>query len=151
MYDQAIEIMNEQIHLDMDAIAAYDEAIDACETAEFKLKLGEFKGDHERHVQDLAECIRACGGEPDIRRDVKGFFIQGFTSITSMGDRSALYAMRMNEQLTNRSYDAALNHELPDRVRDVLERNRDDERRHLAWIQGVIDVRAWEAPEDKAA
>jgi uncharacterized protein (TIGR02284 family) len=151
MYDKAIDVMNEQIHLDMDAIDAYDEAIDACETAEFKLKLGEFKGDHERHVQDLSECVRACGGEPSVRRDVKGFFIKGFTAITAMGDKSALYAMRTNEQLTNRSYDNALgNHELPDRVREILERNRDDERRHLAWIQGVIDVRGWERTEKAA-
>jgi demethoxyubiquinone hydroxylase (CLK1/Coq7/Cat5 family) len=144
MHEKAIEVMNEQIHLDMDAIDAYASAIDACETAELELRLGEFRGDHERHVRELAECVRRYGGEPSVRRDVKGFFIKGFTAITSMGDRSAIYAMRANEELTNRFYDQALQNDLPDDVRLLLQRNRDDERRHLGWLKAVIVARAWD-------
>jgi rubrerythrin len=141
--------MNDQLRLDLDAITAYDEAISACEIEEIRVRLADFKGDHERHVTVLSESIRSHGGEPKVKRDVKGFFIQGFTKIVSHGDRSALIAMRANEELTNRSYESALKKELPEDVRLLLERNLSDEQRHLEWIKETIDQRAWERGEDR--
>jgi uncharacterized protein (TIGR02284 family) len=147
MDNKAIEVMNGQIQLDRDAILAYDEAIEACEMPEIKRQLGEFRGDHERHVRDLSEVVKAFGGKPPEKRDLKGYVIQGFTKVMSRGDRSALLAMRGNEELTNRSYEAALKRDLPPEVRSLLERNLTDERRHLAWIKDAISARAWDREE----
>ena len=69
--------------------------------------------------------------------------------ITSHGDRSAVLAMRGNEELMNRTYAAALEKELPHEVRVIVERNYQDEKKHLAWIKDVIAHRAWE--KEKAA
>src|SRR5581483_8434778 len=105
-------------------IQAYEQAIDACDVEEIRSNLREFQEDHERHVRELSQCVRDHGGIPKQKRDIKGFLIQGFTKITSRGDRSALTAMRGNEELTNRSYVSALdNDDLPDDVRMLLERN----------------------------
>ena len=70
--------------------------------------------------------------------------IEGFTKVASRGDRSALQAMRGNEELTNRSYEAALKEKLPADVRALLEKNLADERRHLAWIKDALDRKLWE-------
>ncbi len=148
MNDKAIEVMNDQIHLDRDAIVAYDEAIDACEMADIKAQLAEFRADHERHVVELTSMVELYGGVPPMKRDVKGFLIEGFTKLMSHGDRSALLSMRVNEELTNRSYEAALHHDLPIDVRTLLSRNLDDERRHLAWIKDAIAARAWDQAEE---
>jgi len=139
-----IDVMNDKIQLDLDAIVAYDEAIGACEDAEIRSRLQEFRGDHERHVLELAETVLRYGGEPKRTRDFKGFVIEGFTKIASRGDKSALQVMRGNEELTNRSYAAALKEDLPADVRALLEKNLVDERRHLAWIKEALDRKIWE-------
>lgn len=150
MSEKAIEVMNDQIHLDRDAIKAYEEAISSCDTQEFKDQLTQFKSDHERHVTELSALVRQYGGTPVETTDIKGFFIQAFTKITAHGDRSALFAMRGNEKITNKSYEKALENELPDDVRALLQRNLDDERRHLAWIEETIKARAWKDDEPEA-
>lgn len=150
MSEKAIEVMNDQIHLDYDAITAYEEAIEACDSQDIKDQLTLFKGDHERHVKELSAMVRQFGGEPAERGDIKGFFIQAFTKIVSHGDRSALMAMRGNELLTNKSYEKALENELPDEVKALLERNLEDERRHLHWIEQTIQSRGYEQEEAPA-
>jgi uncharacterized protein (TIGR02284 family) len=137
--------LNDLIHLDIDAIRAYEHAIRACDHEVVASKLREFKGDHERHVRDLSDCVRRLGGEPANKPDVKGFFIAGFTAVTSMGTHSALMAMRGNEQLTTSTYKAALEKkDLPAEARQIVERNYQDEQRHLNWIRQALEQRIWE-------
>jgi uncharacterized protein (TIGR02284 family) len=142
--EKIIDTMNDLIKLDLSAVSAYEQAIDACENQEFKLKLEEFKGDHHRHVRDLSVQVKSMGGEPAVTRDIKGFLIEAFTAITSHGDRSAILTMRGNEELTNRSYASALEKDLPVDVRTIVEQNYEDEKRHLSWLKGVIASKAWE-------
>ncbi len=144
MNESTIKVINGQIEIDLDAIAAYEEAISACDSQDIKAELALFRGDHERHVRNLSEMVRLLGGEPAAKTDLKGMFIQGFTKLTSRGDRSALMAMRGNEELTNRSYRAALENNVPEEVRALFERNLADEQRHLAWIKDAIAARAWD-------
>jgi uncharacterized protein (TIGR02284 family) len=142
-----IKAMNDLIHLDQDAIRAYEQAIEACEIPEIRATLTEFQGDHQRHVRDLDAKVRSMGGEPPAGRDIKGFFIEGFTALTSMGDRSALMAMRANEELTTHTYRSALEQALPADVSALIEENYKDEVRHLSWIKQMQESRGWEKPK----
>ena len=151
MNEEAIATLNDLIHLDIDAVQAYRQALDACEVAEVKSQLTAFKADHERHVTELETTVRCLGGEPASGRDLKGFFIEGFTAIMSRGDRSALLAMRANEEITTRKYEAALRTNLAGEVRALVEKNERDEARHLAWIKAAIERRAWDVTRGKAA
>lgn len=142
---KVVEKLNSLIQLDVDAIHAYDQSISACTMAELKGKLSDFRGDHDRHVRELSDCVRELGGQPDVRRDLKGFFIGGFTAIVSQGDHSALVAMQTNEELTNSYYRRALEMEgLSPEIRDLLEKNFADEQRHLQWIKDQLAARVWE-------
>jgi uncharacterized protein (TIGR02284 family) len=144
MADDALSTLNDLIHLDNDAIQAYRQAIDACDTATIRDQLRLFLADHERHVQDLTECVRRLGGQPVVGRDLKGVLIEGFTAAVSHGDRSALVAMRGNEELTTRRYDSARRANVAGDALMVVERNYADEQRHLAWIMDAIDRKVWE-------
>jgi rubrerythrin len=144
MADDALKTLNDLIHLDNDAIQAYRQAIDACDTAEIRDQLRLFLTDHERHVQDLSEAVRRLGGQPVTGRDLKGVLIEGFTAAMSHGDRSALVAMRGNEELTTRRYDAARRAAIAGDPLMIVERNFADEQRHLAWIKDAIDRKIWE-------
>jgi len=142
---KVVEKLNSLIKLDVDAVHAYDQAIEACEILTIKDTLTEFRNDHERHIHDLSQQVTRLGGTPEVRRDLKGFVIEGFTALMSQGDRSALMAMRGNEELTNRMYQAALeNEDLPAEVRTVLERNYADEQRHVAWIKNQLNIHVWD-------
>lgn len=138
-----IKILNDLIKLDADAVNAYGQAIDNIDDNTVRSRIQEFQRDHERHIRDLSECVRDLGGTPvERKRDFKGFLLEGFTAIRSAtGTDGALKAMRTNEQLTNRSYDKALSENLPEKVREVVARNREDERRHLAYIEDVLSRR----------
>ncbi|MGK3994979.1 PA2169 family four-helix-bundle protein [Sorangium sp. So ce1024] len=144
MARDVIEVLNDLIQLDRDAIASYDQAIDACEHAQIREMLGRFRDDHARHVVDLSAHVASIGGVPAQTRDLKGKIIEGFTAITSMGDQSALLAMRGNEELTNRLYQAALDEGLTTEARAIVERNHGDERRHLAWIKDALSRKVWD-------
>jgi len=139
-----IRSLQDLIHLDMDAIKAYEQAIKACEHEKVKTQLRSFQGDHQRHVQDLSEELRKLGEQPDVRTDLKGFFIEAFTAVTSHGTKSALMAMRGNEQLTTARYKAALDlQDVPDTTKGIVRKSYADEQRHLEWIKMALDQEIW--------
>jgi uncharacterized protein (TIGR02284 family) len=150
MNEKVISILNDLIQLDIDAVHAYGQAIDNIEDSVVRGRLLEFQSDHERHIRELSQIVRDQGGTPiEHKRDFKGFLIEGMTAIRSAtGTKGALKAMKTNELLTNRKYDKALEEALPPRVRDLVLRNRDDERRHLQYIESCLAGRSSDTMRD---
>ena len=142
---QTIEKLNELIHLDLDAVGAYDAAIHRIDVESIRAQLRVFQEDHRRHVAELSALVRNLGGMPPDRPDAKGFILKGFTAVTSMmGNEAALRAMQGNEKLTNTSYANALRENWPPAIRELIERNHHDEQRHLAYIEDALRNRIWE-------
>jgi rubrerythrin len=131
--------------LDADAVGAYDAAISRVEEPLIREKLNEFRIDHLRHLQDLNVFIQQFGGEPvQLKPDLKGAAMKMATAASSlMGTHAALAAMLGNEEFANRAYEYALRFEWSGEVRGLIQRNREDERRHLAWIQDSLKDRLW--------
>ncbi len=126
--------------LDIDAVEAYEQALKNIDVSNIHRKISEFRDDHIQHIEDLSEIITALGETPPKRtKDIKGFLIAGFTAIRSAtGTMGALKAMRGNEELTNRKYHEALEWELPTKIKHVVEKNYEDEKRHLRYIENKI-------------
>jgi uncharacterized protein (TIGR02284 family) len=133
--------------LDVDAVRAYTQAIEKIDVEEIRGRLEHFRRDHERHIQDLSAHIRRLGAQPpEHTPDMKGVLIEGMTALRSItGTEGALKAMRMNEQLTNTRYEAALKADMPAEVRNVVEKNREDERRHLQYIEQCLQNESWKS------
>lgn len=131
--------------LDVDAIGTYDAALKRVDVPILRDKLSEFRTDHERHVTHLNEVIVRLGGEAVSHKpDLKGTVLTGFTAITSlMGNEASLLAMVGNEELTTRTYQAALEGEWTVEERSMIERHYGDERRHLEWIKHAARSREW--------
>ncbi|WP_437505920.1 helix-hairpin-helix domain-containing protein [Sorangium sp. So ce1099] len=140
----ALEQIMGLILLDMAAIEAYRVAIGACKTPEIRRQLEAFQRDHERHARELSDALGASLPE---QRDERGQCIQRYTELSAREDRTALVAMRGNEELTNDAYASALASDLPDDIRGMVEANWQDERRHIRWINEEIRTRGWELPE----
>lgn len=138
--------------LDVDAAGTYEAAIARVKEQMIRERLNDFRIDHVRHVQDLNAVIQQLGGEPvELRPDFKGAAMKGVTAMTSMmGTEAALVAMLANEELTNRTYELALRFNWSPEVRGLIEKNRQDEERHIAWIRDAVRLRPWAGSEVEA-
>jgi uncharacterized protein (TIGR02284 family) len=136
--DTIIKKLNDLIELDFDAIDAYRAAVERLENPEYKLKLGEFLKDHERHTRNLAELVSRHGGKPAHGPDMMKYLTKGKVVIADLvgQDRAILLAMRANEEVTNKRYELALevHADMDTETRRTIEGNLADERRHRDWI-----------------
>ncbi|HVK75425.1 MAG TPA: ferritin-like domain-containing protein [Kofleriaceae bacterium] len=140
--------LNDLIQLDHDAVAAYGCALAAVVDPAIRLDLEAFRTDHERHVADLNECVRTVGGVPRACSSAGDGVGPAVVPATG-GTEGVLRALRAGAQLVVKAYDDALQEWLPEEARDLVARHRDDERRHLAAIEGHLDrLRRAEPPRD---
>ena len=150
---RSYSVLTNLLHVEFDAVRSYAQAIEAIGTSAIRRRLEAFRADHERHIETIATEIRSLGMEPPPRHDNRrGFLLTGYTAIfASMGTEAAVRALRANETLTSQRYDEGLAADLPDTMRHPIERNRLDERRHIRFLDDVIEKRSWDAGADAAA
>jgi len=148
-----ISNLNALIQLDIDAVFAYGEAIDKVEEQQIRDELMHFQGDHEHHITTLSAKVRELGGQPPERsQDFKGYLIEGFTALRSLtGTKGALNAMETNEKITNRTYAkfAGMNH--PTAIQQLIAEFYGDEKKHLAYIQQMLQLLQAKHPAEQAA
>jgi uncharacterized protein (TIGR02284 family) len=143
--DKQIEELNELIRFDYDAIGAYETAINDIKEMQCRDPLVRFKGDHERHVQNLSQIVLRLGGKPVEKPDFKGFLRKSMTKVAGLGGTEAtLKAMKSNEELLNKTYSHHLSFDWPADIESVIRANYGDEQRHLAWVEQALQTRLWE-------
>ncbi|TKD01053.1 ferritin-like domain-containing protein [Polyangium fumosum] len=147
MDEKIIQCLNELIALDLACSAAYEVACGVCRDEEIKGTFSAFREDHLRHVRELGEHVRSAGIEPPSELDTKGVIVQGFTTLASQEDRTAVLSMRGNEELSNNAYASALRAGLPEEIRALVAANFEDERRHMSWIRGTVLLRGWDVEQ----
>ena len=132
-----IKALKDLIELDYDAVEAYEAAINRIENEEYKNSLKKFKGDHERHIQELSEFLKENKETPPTGPSAKSLLTQGKVVLANlMGDTAILRAMRSNEIDTNTAYERINNYEeISEEIRGPLKKGLQDEKRHLAWIE----------------
>lgn len=137
MSKDLVELMNDLIALDFDAIEAYEAAIARLGMATDRESLGRFMADHRQHVTDLSALVREMGEKPQEEADFKRVLTKGKVVLAGLLDDSAvLKAMKSNEDDTNSAYERATQHrDAPERVMAVFQKNLGDERRHREWIE----------------
>lgn len=140
--DEMYKRLNDLMHLDVDAVRAYDETIEKIDDTVVATQLREYREDHQRHVDDLRAAVMRVGGQPEeARPDFKGMLIEGMTKLRSaMGEEQALKAMHQNEEVTNRHYRDALEWDMPEDIRDIVQRGYSDEQRHIRYVEERLSV-----------
>ncbi len=148
--DKHIKSLLDLVQLDLDAILAYNQALDNIEEEDIRTALAGFREDHSRHVKNLSNLIVSLGGTPpDLKPDVKGFFLEGMTAVASdFGIRGALLAMAGNEVLTTSKYREALALQLPQEGKELVQENYGDEARHLGYIKDTLKRLTSEMKDD---
>jgi hypothetical protein len=136
-----IKLLSGLIEVDLNAIAAYESAIERVGSGSNRRQLRAFLEDHERHVDALSEQVAFLGGVPPAEGDLKSLLSRGRVLVANFaGDAGILKAMRHNERPPLVSYrDAVLLPALPAGIRSVLNRALSDEMRHSGFIGGEVE------------
>jgi uncharacterized protein (TIGR02284 family) len=131
--------LHDLAQLDIDAVHAYEQAIERVGYDDIREKLRDFQDDHRRHIESLSAFLRDLDVKPPDSPDLKGYLIEGFTAIRSVtGTKGALEAMEGNEKLTNRKYGEASALDFPPEILKVVKSNLADEERHLGYIREIL-------------
>src|SRR5690606_8019590 len=133
--------LNDMLQLDHDAVQAYTIAIDNLENASYRETLVAFRGDHERHIEDLTRLIREHNGIPlELPHIPTGFFKRAVQRVGAMGgDKMILLAFKANERQVRDKYRRVAMMDHPPEVAEVLRRNAEDEQRHYLWALETLE------------
>ena len=142
--DKVCDLLNGLIKLDYDAIEGYEAAVQRADDVMLRNQLMRFLQDHQRHTRNLGEEVRRVGGDPvqgagPMRMLTEGAVMMG--GLMHDHDRGVLMAMSTNEAITNRSYENALDDLGNHPAGAIVQQNREDERRHKAWIDQQLEAR----------
>jgi bacterioferritin (cytochrome b1) len=135
--DRVIRKLNRLLELDFDAIEAYESAIAGLKDLKNQHALQAYCDDHRRHTQVLSEIVVALGGQPARGSDWMRLLTVGKVQLAKLTgrDRAILFAMRINEEVTNRRYELAIAMGGMDAATlQTVKQNLSDERRHREWI-----------------
>jgi rubrerythrin len=138
-----VDAIQDLIELDYDAVEAYQAAINRLDNQVYKIQLRQFMADHERHIQELSTVLRRHSEEvPEGPSIGKQWLTKGKVVIANlMGDNAILLAMRSNEVDTNKAYERMSKRaDLPVDISNIIARGLEDERRHKAWLESIINA-----------
>lgn len=143
--------LNDLLQLDRDAVQAYKLAEKGLKSDEHRAAIARFRGDHERHIEELTRLIEHRGGRPAPLPHMSSspfkLAAQGLGDLGS--DTAVLLAFKSNERLSRDKYQRAANAGYPADAQAVVQRGADDESAHYAWVQETLEQLG--AGQDSAA
>ena len=137
-----VEALKDLLELDYDAVEAYSVAIKKLENQNYATTLTHFRGDHERHIQQITLLLKEHGVNPPSGPDLKQYLTKGKVYLANlMGDDAILKAMYSNEVDTNTAYKRINEYSdiWPEAV-SVLQRGLEDETTHKLWLESTINA-----------
>jgi len=132
--------LQDLLQLDHDAVAVYSLAIHTLDSRVYREALLEYRGDHERHIEDLERLISQRGGSVSVLPHIPTGFFKLATQAMGIagGDRGIFLAFRANERQVRNKYGRHAARAHPLEVAELLRRNADDEEKHFAWVSAAL-------------
>ncbi|MGE0546306.1 MAG: ferritin-like domain-containing protein [Kofleriaceae bacterium] len=125
--------LNRLLQHDGEAIAMLDHAVEDLDDPELLQLLRGFRADHARHLADLAQAISDLGGtsvvpDPGPRHSAR----------QPKAARTVLVTLRSNQYRACALHESVASLALPKPAWRVVERNLEDERRHLEIVESLL-------------
>lgn len=136
------DMVTDLVHLERDALSAYDAAIERLADPAAKAKVSTFKADHVKHLEVLEEMGREAGAEVPAEGDAKEMLTTGKVVMAGLvGDAAILKAMKTNEDDTVAAYERAARHAgAQPRSVTFFEGALADERRHRDAMERMAEA-----------
>jgi rubrerythrin len=133
--------LNDLLALDHDAVQAYSLAIGAISNAEYRDTLAGFRGDHQRHIDQLTQLIQTAGGVPvQLPHLPTGAFKLAVQALGTLGDdRAVLLTFKANEAQVRDKYRRHAARPHGTAVSTILRAAAADEERHYEWVEGALE------------
>jgi rubrerythrin len=137
---ELIAMLNDLLALDHDAVQAYSIAIGRISHPEYREALAGFRGDHQRHIEQLTQLIQTHGGVPAQMPHIPtGAFKAAMQALSTLGDdRAVLLAFKTNEGQVRDKYRRAADQPLEAAVGAIVSQAARDEETHYAWVEQVL-------------
>jgi len=139
---EILDVLNELLRLDHDAIGSYEIAIEHLVNRGSADQIEAFKGDHERHILRLNELVYEYGGVPANEPNASSPLTQAIQKLAGVGgDEGLLLAWRANEHRLLNRYRRYVRRARgwPEPVRALIDEHAADEERHYAWVLGLLE------------
>ncbi|MCA1776820.1 MAG: ferritin-like domain-containing protein [Loktanella sp.] len=129
--------MSNLLHLEHDAIAAYDSTIERLDDEENRQQIEVFRQDHLDHVKKLEQFAGRLGIDAPTGGDIKQMVTTGKVALAGLaGDEAIIKAMKTNEDDTVQAYEQAVANTHADaEMKPVFAKALEDEQRHRAWME----------------
>lgn len=134
------DAIQDLIELEYDALEAYEAAIEKLDSKEYREKLKEFCGDHQRHINELSKLAKTHGVSPPEGPSAKQWLTKGKVYLSNLfGDTAILNAMLSNEKDTNTAYKTFTERgDLWDNLKVIIRDAYEDEKKHKKWLEETI-------------
>lgn len=146
----SIDELARAVTVEREVVASYDRVIPHVGHPGTADQLAQFRNEHAKHLEGLLSWKRLARKFPKrVRAEAIGKTpSSGFGGLLGMSDdtEGALREVRAVEELAQRSWNA-LSGFLPERVGKLVERLREDEQRHLRFLDRLIQARVWNLEE----
>lgn len=134
--------------MDSEAAAAYETTAALVTSEEVRSQLLQFANDHRRHISDIGRLLAKRGVEPSIAAPPPELSLFAIMSraMVPLGDEAALMALHISEEFTNAAYSTMLDVVTDVEASALLQRNFEDEQRHIDWLSLHASIEAEETP-----
>jgi uncharacterized protein (TIGR02284 family) len=137
---QTIDILISLAKFELDSARGYEQAVRRTLDEELKVHIKHFYNEHKQHFYTLQQAVVTSGTPfPEQTANLNGFFDNPIRTLQAMKDnKSILQALRLGEKLAVKTYSEALQRQVPDVVRPMLDTILAEEQNHLGAIQEML-------------
>ncbi len=139
---RSVERLRELLELECEAVRLYDRVLPGMDLPGPADQVAQFRNEHRQHVEILSESLDRLGAhaerpsfDPAARYEPPG---------SPHGTRDGLHAARRIETRTGLAWTRVRSRRLPPAIAALAKRFHADERRHLRFVEALIDRRVWE-------
>jgi uncharacterized protein (TIGR02284 family) len=143
--DDVVSTLNDLIETSKDGEYGFRSCADHAESPELKTLFNSRAEDCQKAARELQEQVVKFGGEPDTSGSATGALHRGWVAIRSTlstyDDLAVLEECERGEDTAVESYEEALHEQLPESVRQLVERHYQGVQRNHALIHQLRDAR----------
>ena len=124
--DNVISTLNSLIETCKDGQQGFQEAAEGVERSDIKSLFYEYSQQRSKFAGELQSLVREMGGDPEKSGSVSGAIHRGWinikSAVTGQDEGAILNEAERGEDVAKNAYKEALNSDLPENVRTVVER-----------------------------
>ncbi len=142
--DKTAEDLQALVKCEMDSSLILSQAIKSVKNHAVKQQLLEFKHGCELRIKELEVLLDKLGlNIPSRTKDATSYLMQGFVAVRGLtGDKGVLKALRLNEKIVLNIYGRALENDLPDNIRPIIQSVYDNTKRHIQYVEDKLNIKA---------